>query len=253
METAGSLVAQLQAKVDELKLLGISLLEIRDDLNQLIDATPTAKESKQWALHGYGQNGAQISNALDKLKLEGKKKHAFACFTGPWVPDFAATGTDAANARGWWFLDYKALKEEVPARAPNPTFDQMIDCLTYGVILVEKFGQPETVLGFSQGATCLALWIRYGIIKPRRAVFVATFCPSALIDDAILEVSSLHLFGQKDTLVQSLIPWEQEPAHALSLVRNFKDAQVARFSNGHVVPCNAESRKMIEAFLLNTK
>ncbi|KAJ2881215.1 Ovarian cancer-associated protein 2 [Coemansia asiatica] len=118
--------------------------------------------------------------------------------------------------------------------------------------VLEKEGPFDGVLGFSQGAgmaAIVAALAESGEMRGFRfAMFFAGFYPDQLrlfgdlVKERRLRVPSLHVVGESDAVVPCV--------RGVDLAaRAFENAQVLRHAGGHFVPCNAEWRKIYQAFL----
>ena len=198
-----------------------------------------------WIFHGYTQSGENIKKTFHKVL--GSSVDLF-CPDGP---------VTAEQGYGWWKLARENLRE-----VPSPEEIQRVCEL--GQNYRETLGNPNIVIGFSQGASCLTLLISRGIISPEKVILFSNFAlPHYLNSSHKIKIPSLHLFGLNDKLLfdcvgfpdlsnpSSTKAWVLQTADEWSLLPYYENPRIEFHRWGHVVPSTKIYREMISEFTKN--
>jgi predicted esterase len=184
---------------------------------------------KVLALHGYMQDGPKMETALSKL-LRGKlKPKQIVAPTGPHQV--------AAGQFGWW-----PLPSRESIRLPH-TYDNIEASLLYLSDIIKREGPFDCLIGFSQGAVLATILaslfpssFRYIILMSGSQIMDLRWHPSVPIT-----IPVLSLVGQRDDLCLS--------EDTAQLESNYTNVTRGTHKYGHVIPTDADTRRLVEIFL----
>ena len=194
-------------------------------------------------LHGYVQNKDIMNKKMCKI-LGNAYKDRLLCPNGPKRVKITNDDGTEKEGYGWWSINNKDLIEK-------PTQSQIDACLKYGRELIAKWEienpkqSIDYAIGFSQGASCVTLWIQEGIIKPKKVILISNFSLLGYIH-TIFDIPSMHIFGDNDDLLWN--NFDRNKIEEWSLVKWYKNPTIIFHKWGHVIPSTSKYKKLIRSF-----
>jgi len=183
-------------------------------------------------LHGYRQNGELMSKKL--TKIFGAQVNLI-CPTGPYYSD----NTDNSK-RGWWQLESKEMfTQEHTYLGYNEALSEINKLLT-------TVDTIDFLIGFSQGAVFTTLLLANDLLISKNVKGVILISGSPIMDISlrdikIINLPSLHIVGDNDTLCSSIF--------SKQLVLNYYQPEFYHHRYGHVIPTDRLSREHIKSFI----
>lgn len=186
-------------------------------------------------LHGYLQSGKITEKAIKRLL----PKAQLICPDGPFD-----VNSDEKSGYGWW-----PIADKLDLTEP-PTKEQIEQCLEYGRKIFSEINQPEIAIGFSQGASCVTLWIQEGIINPKKVILLSNFAIKKYLNK-VHPIFSLHIYGENDTLLSDCFPSKNlKDFEEYSLCPYYSKKTIYRHRWGHVIPSDGATKTLIREFLM---
>lgn len=182
-------------------------------------------------LHGYLQSGDIMRKAIHRILPQADLVSPNGLFN---------VEIDDKSGFGWWPITNKYDLMEPPSE------EAILECLEYGRKIAKEHEPIEIVIGFSQGASCATLWIQEEIIKPQKVVLISNFALKKYIHK-INPIPSLHIYGEKDTLLQENFP--NMDFKKYSLYSYYHEGKIYSHRWGHVIPSDSTSKQVIREFL----
>ncbi|KAJ1875093.1 Ovarian cancer-associated protein 2 [Coemansia sp. RSA 486] len=200
-------------------------------------------------LHGYTQTGQKFRDRLGPFRRGLKNQLDLVFMTAPHMATNVFSNSEEPQEKegesmAWWNQSDDAEKVEKEIMQSVQEIENTL----------VREGPFHGIMGFSQGAGMAAIMAalaernKVNVGSFGFALFFAGFYPGQLrmfdemVREAKVKVPSLHVVGDNDLVVSS------ERGVELA-TRAFDGAQVKRHPGGHFVPCNAEWRKIYQAFL----
>ena len=233
------------------------------------DTTTTATNNKKKRIclcfHGFSQNGVVFRQRTGSVRTKKlKREYDFVFLDAPHRVDGVFDDDDdnekegGGDARSWWLAGENVesgVSKASDGTWVRPAKSQKIVSWEESAKAIEDAvkeneGRVDAFVGFSQGATLIAILKR---VKPeifagvKRVVSVAGFDPldARFYDsEAKIDVPSMHVHGKNDALVTR--------DRSDRLREQFYDADKAivfEHDGGHGVPTSKEFRDAFEKFL----
>jgi predicted esterase len=231
--------------------------------NTTTTATNNKKKRICLCFHGFSQNGVAFRQRTGSVRTKKlKREYDFVFVDAPHSVDGVFDDDDkdegGGDARSWWLAGENVesgVSKASDGTWVRPAKSQKIVSWEESAKAIEDAvkeneGRVDAFVGFSQGATLIAILKR---VKPeifagvKRVVSVAGFDPldARFYDsEAKIDVPSMHVHGKNDALVTR--------DRSDRLREQFYDADKAivfEHDGGHGVPTSKEFREAFETFL----
>ena len=233
--------------------------------NTTTTATNNKKKRICLCFHGFSQNGVVFRQRTGSVRTKKlKREYDFVFMDAPHRVDGVFDDDDdnekegGGDARSWWLAGENVesgVSKASDGTWVRPAKSQRIMCWEESAKAIEDAvketeGRVDAFVGFSQGATLIAILKR---VKPeifagvKRVVSVAGFDPldaRFYESEAKIDVPSMHVHGKNDALVTR--------DRSDRLREQFYDADKAivfEHDGGHGVPTSKEFREAFEKFL----
>ena len=202
----------------------------------------TPKKLKILCVHGYRQDGESFRSKLGSLRKSTKSLAEYTFVTAPLIVD------DNGKERGWWFSRTDNTFDAQEQSGVSIGLDESLRVVSEAV---EKDGPFDGILGFSQGASFVALILQlghkiWGNFDQVRFRFAILFCGfqsrnSQHCFGGKIDLPTLHVVGTTD----KVIPFEQ----ATAFEKLFTNLTRCEHEGGHFIPSSGESKKEVIKFL----
>lgn len=200
------------------------------------------KKLRILCVHGYRQDAESFRSKLGSLRKSTKSTVDYTFITAPLVVN------ENEKERGWWF---SRSDNSFDAQEQSDVSIGLDDSLKLVSDTVQKEGPFDGILGFSQGASFVALVLQLGNkisgdFDEVRFRFAVLFCGfesrnSKHAFGGKIDLPTLHVVGSTD----KVIPIDQATAFE-SLFTNLTRCE---HEGGHFIPSSGESKKKVIEFL----
>ncbi|XP_003748281.1 esterase OVCA2-like [Galendromus occidentalis] len=200
------------------------------------------RKLKILCLHGYRQDAESFRSKLGSLRKSTKSLAEYVFVTAPLLVN------DNERERGWWF---SRSDRSFDAQEQSDVSIGLESALELVSNTVEKEGPFDGILGFSQGASFVALvlqlgnkiWGDFDQIRFRFAILFSGFESrnSKHAFGGKIDLPALHVIGKTD----KVIPLEQ----ASAFNELFSDVQISEHEGGHFIPSSGNSKRDVIEFM----
>jgi predicted esterase len=179
-------------------------------------------------LHGYQQNALHFKGRLSALGKKMKKLNIELCFIDAPIE---LLNDESKIMRAWWTRDEETKK-----------YHGAYESLEYLENFCNQNGPFEGILGFSQGASMASLFLSafQKTTTFKYAILIGGFIPrdpeiaSRYYNETLLDVDSLHLFGEQDEIITA-----DESRKLAKIFDESRSVQVLH-PGGHYIPLTSE-------------
>ncbi|KAF7411296.1 hypothetical protein HZH66_000192 [Vespula vulgaris] len=199
------------------------------------------------AIHGYHQSDIIFRGKLGSLRKGFKKELDFTFVRAPHkIPTKDEFDTDAEESGyGWWFNTEDRVFKATVQSNDCIGFEDSLDVI---IKTCQEHGPFDGILGFSQGAAfavilCIMQQRKICPFKFNFAIIISGFislcAPHAEYYNEIIELPSLHIYGQNDKVV---------PNDMTEKVCDlFKNCSKIIHEGGHYIP---SQKNVYKAFIM---
>ncbi len=208
-------------------------------------APEESKKPVMLCLHGYGQNSTVFTERLQTFRSKIKNKVEFLIPDAPHVvylrrdepePDCK----DASTTRRAWYLypdrfasdqgvlNVKALFESLDTLDAEKEFAGLEHSMEKVKEILDTIPAIKYVMGFSQGASLLAMMVQKGFIDKEKKLIFISGSSIKMADDVKFPHASYHIVGKADTVV--------DDSFSLRLAKHFEKSTLISHDGGHVCP-----------------
>ncbi len=216
-------------------------------------APEESKKPVMLCLHGYGQNSTVFTERLQTFRSKIKNKVEFLIPDAPYgvylrkdepKPDykFALLHPEKyeSTARHAWYLypdrftsdqgvlDVKALFESLDTLDAETDFAGLNHAMEEVKEILDATPAIKYVMGFSQGASLLAMMVQKGLIDKEKKLIFISGSSIKMADDVKFPHASYHIIGKTDTVVDG--------SFSLRLAKHFEKSTLISHDGGHVCP-----------------
>jgi len=203
-------------------------------------------------IHGYRQNGASFKQKLGAFRKAVGKRAEFVFIDAPHVVPKKTTDSEESTneERGWWFsaneddfMSFNALETSEIC----PGFDDSVAAIHDAL---NTLGPFDGILGFSQGAAMVGLYLATLEDVPSQfkfAMFVASFKSKSskhyqfYNESHKIPIPSLHVMGETDAVIPMTMSEEY--------LCTFVEPQTLVHGGGHFLPTAGPQKKIFNSFL----